>query len=60
MPTPVKALLYFAVLLALMLIVRYLPRDSQPLPGLLAVLAVVWMFSGVFIVFRGIYRFITR
>jgi hypothetical protein len=60
MPTILKFVVYFVVLGVLLVIQNSIPKSGEPLKGLFAFLAVGWMIGGVFIVMRGIFRFITR
>jgi hypothetical protein len=52
--------MYFVILLVLAFITNSLPKSSEPLKGLFAVIALFWMVGGVFILLRAGFRFITR
>lgn len=56
----VKLIVYFAVLILLGLLANQIPRSEREFRGLLAFVVVGWVFGGVLIVVRAVYRFITR
>lgn len=60
MPAILKFVIYFAILMVLGLITNSLPKSSEPLKGLFAVVALFWMVGGVFILLRAAFRFVTR
>ncbi len=60
MSTIAKIAIYFVVLGVLVVGTNEMPKSEKEFKGLVAFLALGWMVGGVFILFRTIFRFITR
>lgn len=60
MPTLAKVGVYFLVMIVLVSATNTIPKDYEPFKGLAAILSLVWMVAGVFIVIRAAFRFVTR
>lgn len=60
MPTLLKVVVYFAVFFGLLIVHNAMPKSTEPLKAMVAFLWLTWCIGGVFIIFRSIYRFITR
>lgn len=55
-----KIVVYFAVFFGLATVQYYMPKSTEPLKGMVAFLWLFWGIGGLFILFRAMYRFITR
>jgi hypothetical protein len=60
MPTLFKFVVYFAVLAIIGIVANAIPKSEREMRLLLAFVMIAWFGGGILIIFRAIYRFITR
>lgn len=60
MPVFLKFVLYCVVFFVLLVATNYIPKSYEPFKGMAAIMVVVWMIGGVFVLVRAAFRFVTR
>jgi len=60
MPLLLKLVIYFVVLGLVGMLHNAIPKSEHEMRILVAFVAAAWFFGGILIVFRAVFRFITR